>query len=108
MPRGLSSLVAAAMGGKIYVTGGENNVRNSENSVCMYDPQTNTWTQLASMSFARRCHASAAVDGKLYVFGGMDAEEELDSVEFYDPTSDRWTLVSSLPSACHSPAAVAL
>ena len=40
------------------------------NSVCVYDPQANAWTQLASMGTARRAHASAAVGGKLYVFGG--------------------------------------
>ena len=44
---------------------------NSVNSVYVYDPQANAWTQLASMGTARRLHASAAVGGKLYVFGGF-------------------------------------
>ena len=43
---------------------------SAANSVCVYDPQADAWTQLASMVTARRLHASAAVGGKLYVFGG--------------------------------------
>ena len=63
----------------------------------MYDPQDNAWTQLASMSVARRLHASAAVGGKLYVFGGRDASGPLSTAEVYDPASDSWAQVSSLP-----------
>ena len=43
------------------------------NSADVYDPQADAWTQLASMGSARRVHASAAVGGKLYVFGGYGA-----------------------------------
>ena len=64
MPRGLLSHAAAAMGGKIYVTGGINQA-STEHSVYVYDPQADAWTQLASMGTARRLHASAVVGGKL-------------------------------------------
>ena len=74
----------------------------------MYDPQADAWTQLASMSTARRLHASAAVGGKLYVFGGMRASEPLSTAEVYDPASDSWALVSSLTSLRCFMAAVAL
>eukprot|EP00964_Phaeocystis_antarctica_P036423 scaffold20788_cov46-Phaeocystis_antarctica.AAC.1 len=50
------------------------------------------------MGIARRAHASAAVDGKLYVFGGDD-EGLLSTVEVYDPASDSWAQESSLTSA---------
>ena len=53
MPRGLYVHAAAAMGGKIYATGGLNQ-GDSVNSVFVYDPQTDALTQLASMSTARR------------------------------------------------------
>ena len=69
MPQGRARHAAAATGGKIYVTGGQDQ-GSSLNSVCVYDPQANTWAQLASMGTAREGHASAAVGGKLYVFGG--------------------------------------
>lgn len=42
---------------------------------------------LASMGTARRVHASAAVGGKLYVFGGRGASACLSTAEAYDPAS---------------------
>ena len=97
------------MGGKIYVTGGNTlaNQGSAVNSVCVYDPQTDAWTQLASMGTARRDHASAAVCGKLCVFGGED-DERLSAAEIYDPTSDSWAQASSLTSERSSVVAVAL
>ena len=96
---------AAVMGGKIYVTGGSNQV-GSANSVCVYDPQANAWTQLASMGAARRLHASAAVGGKLYVFGGNDGYRRLSTAEIYDPASGSWAQGPSLTSARESAVAV--
>ena len=67
------------------------------------------WTQLASMSEARSAHASAAVGGKLYVFGGHGASNgRLSTAEEYDPASNNWAQASSLTSARHSLVAVAL
>ena len=108
MPRGLQWHAAAAMGGKIYVTGGHTN-DGIVNSVYVYGPQADAWTQLASMGNARRAHASAAVGGKLYVFGGYGAaNQRLSTAEVYDPASDSWAPVTSLTSARSSFVAVAL
>ena len=74
----------------------------------MYDPQANAWTQMASMSTARRLHASAAVDGKLYVFGGFGVSGRLRTAEIYDPASGSWAQGPSLTSARDFLAAVAL
>ena len=97
------------MGGKIYVTGGQTNYGGSLNSAYVYDPQADAWTQLASMSIARRRHASAAVGGKLYVFGGWGAgTKRLSTAEVYDPASDSWAQVTSLTSPRSGVAAIAL
>ena len=69
------------------------------NLVCVYDPQANAWTQLASMGTARKEHASAAVGGKLYVFGGRNGDEYLSTAEIYDPASGSWAQGPSLTSA---------
>ena len=74
----------------------------------MYDPQADAWTQLASMGTARRNHASAVVGGKLYVFGGWDANQRLSTAEVYDPASDSWAQGPSLTSSRNSMVAVAL
>ena len=99
MPQRLCEHAAAAMGGKIYVTGGRNQ-GSFLKSVYVYDPQADAWTQLTSMGTARHAHASAAVGGKLYVFGGYGgaAMERLSTAEVYDPASDGWAQVTSLTS----------
>ena len=100
MPQPLCDHAAAAMGGKIYVTGGRSQEDGfSVNSAYIYDPQANTWAQLASMGNARRTHASAAVGGKLYVFGGIGDEEYLSTAECYDPALGSWAQASSLTPA---------
>ena len=61
------------------------------------------------MSTAQRGHASAAVGGKLYVFGGVGASNEnLSTAEVYDPASNSWAQVTSLTSARRSLVMVAL
>ena len=78
------------------------------NSAYVYDPQADSWTQLASMGTARSSHASAVVDSKLYVFSGSASGARLSTAEVYDPASDSWAPVTSLTSARTSPVAVAL
>ena len=95
------------MDGKIYVTGGDDE-GGSESSVCVYDPQADAWTSLASMSVARQYHASTVVGGKLYVFGGWGASGRLSTAEVYDPASDSWAQGSSLTSERGCVVAVAL
>ena len=82
--------------------------------------QADAWTQVCSMRGAtpsrqRHGHASAAVGGKLYVFGGAgddyDVErgpQYLSTAAVYDPADDRWAQASSLTSARASVVAVAL
>ena len=78
------------------------------NSVYVYDPQADAWTQLASMGTTRQSHASAAVGGKLYVFGGHGTSEPHTTVEVYDPASNSWAQVTSLTSVRSLFAAAAL
>ena len=107
MPRSRYSHAAAAVGGKIYVTGGATQV-DSVNLVCVYDPQDDAWTVLADMSVARHGHALAAVGDKLYVFGGLNDGDKLSTVEVYDPASESWTQGSSLNPARNHLVTVAL
>ena len=87
------------MDGKIYVSGGRADEPEWTSTFTVFDPQANSWTELASMGTARAGHISAAIGGKLYVFGGETVDGHTSSVEAYDPLSNTWAQVSDLDSA---------
>ena len=87
MPTRRRSPGVAALSNKIYVTGGYD--RKPMSSVDCYDPDTNTWSQVANMNCARKEHILVSVHGRLYAIGGRDA----DSVEVYDPDNNTWSLL---------------
>ena len=61
------------------------------------------------MSKVRANHASAAVHGKLYVFGGYSLTAgRMDLVEVYSPASNSWASAADLPWAIDEVVAVAL
>jgi N-acetylneuraminic acid mutarotase len=78
--------------GKIYFIGGFDS--SAKNITERYDPATNTWETLNSMSVARRSVASTVLNGKLYAIGGYG----LSSVEVFDPSTGNWTAGVPLPS----------
>lgn len=92
---------AAVFDGKIYVSGGFQT--SPASTLYVYDPAANTWTQKASMNYARYGHGSAVANGKIYVFGGSsnvafpNGAVPLSSgqtVEAYDPSTNTWAVVN--------------
>mmetsp|Transcript_42648 Transcript_42648/g.89499 ORF Transcript_42648/g.89499 Transcript_42648/m.89499 type:complete len:686 (+) Transcript_42648:2184-4241(+) len=73
------------------------------NKAYAFDPirsDSKTWTgefeQLADMPRARSRHASAFVNGRVCVFGGRDATDNLISeVDCYDPQNNEWSTLST-------------
>lgn len=66
----------------------------------VYDPSTNTWTTLASMSTIRRTFQTEVIDNKIYAIGGLstykiDLDNELPT-EVYDPATDKWRTLESM------------
>ncbi|TLN23359.1 hypothetical protein FDZ74_03995 [bacterium] len=64
-----------------------------------YDPRENRWQSVAALPEPRSGYALAALEGKLYLFGGWDGERYRDSLFIYDPAEDRWTQGAALPYA---------
>ena len=86
----------AALDNKIYVTGGHHPRCPSPtmSSVDCYDPDTNTWSQVANMNIARHNHSLVSPHGRLCAIGGEDdIHGVIDSVEVYDPDNNTWTLL---------------
>ena len=89
----------ATLDNKIYVSGGwdehlhydvdDSGGGATVSSVDCYDPDTNTWSQVANMNIARDGHSLVSLHGRLYAIGGKD----VDSVEVYDPDNNTWTLL---------------
>jgi N-acetylneuraminic acid mutarotase len=111
MPTARWSPAADVVDGRIYVFGGGR--RYSANAfppfnetpiVEVYDPATDTWTRASDMPTARFAHSASAVDGKIYIIGGADADvhpvpsEGFLMVDVYDPATDTWTTAADIPA----------
>ncbi len=63
----------------------------------MYDPERDSWRNVAPMSTKRAWQSAATWKGKVVVAGGQDAHcKTLNSAEQYDPETNQWTPFRSL------------
>jgi N-acetylneuraminic acid mutarotase len=87
----------ATINGKVYSVGGVGSAGLTANAY-VYDPATQVWSALPNMRAAREAPEVAAVDGKLYVFGGWDFHGfTVPTTEIYDPATNTWTGGASIP-----------
>lgn len=86
--------------GRVIVTGGFTaaSVPEYSDSVEIYDPVANRWTQVTAMRHARVTHSSTVLpSGLILVVGGVAAiRVTLSGAEVYDPIGDAWTDATSL------------
>jgi non-specific serine/threonine protein kinase len=94
LPLPLDHPSAASLDGHVYIAGGHSNGRDSARAFRL---DTDHWTELAPMHFARGGHALIALDGKLYAAGGNTVRANVPQVETYDPAGNAWSVVTSLP-----------
>lgn len=106
-PRRFSPGKVIASNNKIYVMGGSitssPNVYQSIDSLYIYDIETNTWSQGASMVYARCLFTPILYNQKIYAAGGAELHdgrftEDISAVEVYDIATDTWTTVSTMPN----------
>ncbi|XP_041040096.1 kelch-like protein 7 isoform X2 [Carcharodon carcharias] len=86
--------------GLIYVCGGSlgNNVSGRVLNSCeVYNPATESWTELAAMLEARKNHGLVFVNDRIYAVGGQNGLGGLDSIEYYDIKMNDWKMVSTMP-----------
>ena len=99
-------------GGFLYVIGGDNSA-GVLSDLQRYDPVTDTWTTLTSMSTPRAGAAAAVIDDGIFVIGGRASASgpcsgpSMTTVEKYDIDTDTWTAVAPLPNSRSDLAAVA-
>ncbi|XP_072593972.1 kelch-like protein 5 isoform X7 [Vulpes vulpes] len=87
--------------GLLYAIGGHdapasNLTSRLSDCVERYDPKTDMWTAVASMSISRDAVGVCLLGDKLYAVGGYDGQTYLNTVEAYDPQTNEWTQVAPL------------
>ena len=105
LPQPRSSHDAVVIDDKIYVAGGWNLQGGSANAVWFEDvlvfdlkAEQPAWKELCQAPFQRRALATAAMNGKLFVLGGIDVDGSLSQrVDVLELASLKWTKGPDLP-----------
>lgn len=94
----LSKCQIISLGHKIYVLGGEENayIELASQEVWALDLVESVWSRCADMNWGRMSFGIAALDGKIYVFGGSNCGEPVRECEVYDPTVNAWSRIADM------------
>ncbi len=98
-PTPVRDVKAVLIGEKIYVPGGRLADGTPSDLLEIFDPRENTWEKGAALPLAISVYALADFEGQMYLFGGWDGEQALDSVYIYDPDEDAWREGTPMPTA---------
>ncbi|MEN7547767.1 malectin domain-containing carbohydrate-binding protein [Rapidithrix thailandica] len=114
IPVGRNHIATIALGGKIYAIGGaigHDDVPQpwqDQSRVDMYDPYTDSWTEVASLPLGVSHHESSsfAMDGKIVVVAGKTTGNwaGLDEIREYNPDTNEWKVVGEVPVSRLNPA----
>jgi len=100
MPTARSFCAAVAVGGKIFVFGGERDQRSAFAAAEAFDPALGEWERLPPMPTPRAGCAAAACGGAIYVCGGLVvAGEVLGTAECFCLHSYRWRRLPPMPTS---------
>lgn len=83
--------------GEIYVPGGRTADGEPTNIVEAYSPANNAWRPIANLPKAISDGLTLSDGSYLYMVGGWDGSNYLDSVYVYDASSDSWRPLANLP-----------
>jgi len=89
-PTPVADVDAALIGEQIYVPGGRTASGQPTTVVEVFNLRLNRWDSVAALPVALSGYALAAVDGRLYLFGGWDGKQAVASVYSYDPQANTW------------------
>ena len=90
--------MAAAVGGKVYLIGGQLTADQEGyvDTVYELDPAVGAWVEKARMPTARSGGVAVVHGGKIYVAGGRVPRGSDFAV--YDPAADKWEVLPELPT----------
>jgi N-acetylneuraminic acid mutarotase len=102
LPAQRDHIQGVELGGKIYYIGGLSAwPKPHVNTVYVYDPATNTFSQGTRMPEGRGRGAGgvAAYNGKIYYAGGMHDGKTVSWFDVYDPVAKTWKQLPNMPRA---------
>jgi hypothetical protein len=90
---------AVDVGSSVLIMGGLDKNRSSKTAVWSYDPATGVTTAAGTLAKAAHGAGAAAVNGKVFVYGGSVGTTAFSDIQQFDATTKRSTLVGKLPQA---------
>lgn len=88
-----SFFACAAVGGKVYVAGGHDGMKNALRTAEVYDVEADDWAAMPAMVEERDESQGVAIGGRFWVLSGYGTERQgrfTDSAEWYDPEKGVW------------------
>lgn len=107
-PLPVADVHGVLIGEKIYVPGGRRSDGAPTDILEIYDPRRDTWSTGARLPQPVSAYALADFEGQMYLFGGWDGEQALDTVYVYNPATDAWRELTRMGSPRQDHGAVAL
>lgn len=95
LPLPLDHASAATLNDHVYIAGGHSNGRDSARAFRL---DTDRWTEVAPMHFARGGHALISAGSRLYAIGGNTAGGNVGATESYDPSANAWNTIAAMPA----------
>ncbi|KAF7270357.1 kelch-like protein 26 [Rhynchophorus ferrugineus] len=96
--------VMLGIGKYLYVCGGwtlEENGRTLVDTIELYDPDANSWTEITKVPTPRYHAGIVCVENKIYFIGGFHSDTMFDkdtaAIEYYDIDAKTWTIESKYP-----------
>lgn len=104
-PTTTGQMASCVLNDKLYVFGGylfpKRTPTDVLRKVYMFEPSTDSWDSVASMPHTHIEGNAVALNGKIYVIGGIKAYLQADHIEgkldMYDPGTDTWTEMEDMP-----------
>ena len=107
-PTAVTDATAAVLFGEIYVPGGLRADRQPTDVVEVYSPVNDAWRPAAALP-QPVAGGLALTDGRfIYLFGGWNGEQYLDTTYVYDPAADNWETLRPMTASRAYAAGVAV
>jgi len=102
MPTARDHLAAVTAGGRIWAVGGRASFFGTQYAnVEVYDPATDSWRAGPPLPDARGGLTAAAINDRIYVFGGEAPLRIFSSNEMYEAAGNRWIAKAAMPTPRH-------